>query len=150
MNKSNFVFKWVKFNNILFKHKFRLFARLGRLSVKSLFSCDIGFFVKLKNGVLAHSGLGVIISGNVTIGKNIKIYQNVTIEAFENDKIIIGNNVYIGCGSRVIGNIVIGDNVVIGANAVVSKNVPSNCTIVGIPGTIISINNKRKDFYDKR
>jgi serine O-acetyltransferase len=50
----------------------------------------------------------------------------------------IGNNVYIGCGAKLIGGITVGDNVIIGANAVVVKDVPSNCTVVGNPAQIIS------------
>lgn len=49
----------------------------------------------------------------------------------------IGNNVKVHAGAKVIGGITIGDNVVIGANAVVVKDVPSNCTVVGIPAYII-------------
>ena len=49
----------------------------------------------------------------------------------------IGNNCMIGAGAVILGNIVIGDNVKIGANAVVLKDIPDNCTVVGIPGKII-------------
>ena len=50
---------------------------------------------------------------------------------------VIGNNVLIGAGAKIIGNIYIGDNVNIGANAVVISDVPDNCTVVGNPGKII-------------
>jgi len=49
----------------------------------------------------------------------------------------IGNNVFIWCGAKILGNISIGDNVKIGANAVVLNDVPSNVTVVGIPGKIV-------------
>lgn len=49
----------------------------------------------------------------------------------------IGNNVMIGCGAKLLGNINIGDNVKIGANSVVLKDIPSNVTVVGIPGKVI-------------
>jgi serine O-acetyltransferase len=50
---------------------------------------------------------------------------------------IIGNNVYIGAGAKILGSITIGDNVIIGANAVVTRNVPPNCTVAGVPARII-------------
>lgn len=58
----------------------------------------------------------------------------------------IGNNVYIAAGSRIIGNVTIGDDVVIGANSVVTKNVPSNCIVAGIPAKIIKTDIKMSDY----
>ena len=49
----------------------------------------------------------------------------------------VGNNVFIGCGAKLLGNITIGDNAKIGANAVILKDVPANATVVGIPGKVI-------------
>ena len=78
---------------------------------------------------------GIIISYFASIGDDCTIYQQVTIGqeniAHEGQAPTIGNNVYIGAGAKIIGPIKIGDNVRIGANAVVTKNVPSNCTVVG-------------------
>jgi serine O-acetyltransferase len=54
--------------------------------------------------------------------------------------LIIGNNVRIGTGAIVLGNIYVGDNVNIGAGAVVVKNVPSNCTVIGNPAYIVKEN----------
>ena len=56
--------------------------------------------------------------------------------------ITVGNDVYIGTGSVVFGEITIGDNVIIGSNSVVNKDVPSNCTVVGNPMKIIRENRK--------
>ena len=55
---------------------------------------------------------------------------------------MIGDNVYIGVGAKVLGNIRIGNNVKIGANAVVIKDVPDNATVVGVPARVVKINNK--------
>ncbi len=65
-----------------------------------------------------------------------KIYQNVTIGSGQGPK--IGKNCILGCGSCILGNIVVGDNVKIGANAVVLHDVPNNCTVVGIPAKIVN------------
>ena len=76
-----------------------------------------------------------------SIGENCWINQQVTI-GFKNLKSpIIGDNVTIGCGAKVLGNVKVGNNVTIGANAVVIKDVPDNCVVGGVPAVIIGRNN---------
>jgi serine O-acetyltransferase len=72
------------------------------------------------------------------MGRNCKVYQQVTI-GFNHDlkAPVIGDNVEVCCGAKVIGGITIGDNVLIGANSVVVKDVPSNCVVAGVPARII-------------
>ncbi len=92
-----------------------------------------------------HNG-GIVISGYSKIGENCILRNGVTIgtRSVKNIKApIIGNNVNIGSGAKILGNIKIGNNVNIGANAVVLIDVPDNSTIVGVPGKIII---KNKDF----
>ncbi|MNL61354.1 Serine acetyltransferase [compost metagenome] len=55
----------------------------------------------------------------------------------------IGNNVLIGTGAKILGNIKIGDNTKIGANSVVLKDIPRNATVVGLPGKVIKLNGKK-------
>lgn len=87
---------------------------------------------------LPHHLNGIIVSPNAKIGANCTIFQQVTIgQDDKGNAPIIGDNCYIGAGAKLIGNITVGDNVKIGTNAVVVKDVPSNCTVVGIPGKII-------------
>jgi serine O-acetyltransferase len=86
-------------------------------------------------------GFSTIINAK-SIGNNCTIYQQVTIGNW-NGTPKIGNNVTIFPGAKVIGNITVGDNVKIGANAVVSKNVPENCTVVGVPAFIVKRNGIR-------
>ena len=80
------------------------------------------------------------------IGENCRIHAGVNIgaNAGENEAAIIGNNVYIEPGAKIIGNINIGDNVVIGANAVVTNDVPDGVTVGGVPARIISSNDSTK------
>lgn len=86
-------------------------------------------------------GSSVVIGETAIIGNNVTIYHGVTIGGTGKEKgkrhPTIGNNVMIGCGAKLLGNIQIGNNVKIGANSVVLENVPDNSTIVGIPGKII-------------
>lgn len=58
----------------------------------------------------------------------------------------IGNNVFIGSGAKILGNIKIGNNVKIGANAVILKNVEDNTTVVGVPGKTVR-NNSNMVIY---
>ena len=59
---------------------------------------------------------------------------------------IIGDNVYIGAGAVILGEVTVGDNVVIGANAVVTKDVPSNSIAAGVPAKIIKENINISDY----
>ena len=80
---------------------------------------------------------------NATIGSNCWINQHTTIGYLDDSgKPEIGNNVRIGVGARVLGNIKIGDNVNIGANAVIVRDVPANCTVVGVPAYIVRKDSK--------
>ena len=91
---------------------------------------------------LVHYG-SIVISEQCRIGENCRIHSGVNIGATSGEALAprIGNNVYIGPGAKLIGNIQIGDNVVIGANAVVTHDVPDNVTVGGIPAKIISEQN---------
>lgn len=87
-------------------------------------------------GLLIQHGFATIVDAE-TIGSNCKIFQQVTI-GYNNDKRpIIGNNVTICCGAKVIGGVSIGNNVIIGANAVVVHDVPDNSVVGGVPAKII-------------
>ena len=94
---------------------------------------------------LCHNGT-IVINGNSKIGANARIHAGVNIgnySRFDENWVpdnapIIGDNVYIGPGAKLFGNIKIGNNVAIGANAVVNKDVPDNVTIGGVPAKIIN------------
>lgn len=87
-------------------------------------------------------GMGVVIGETAEIGDDCLIYHGVTLGAVSNEKTkrhpTIGNNVMVGAGAVLLGNIKIGDNVKIGANAVVLTNIDDNSTAVGAPARIIS------------
>ncbi len=92
------------------------------------------------NFVIDHFG-GIIVSGYAKFGDNCRIRNGVTIglrRIEERSAPIIGNNVDIGAGAKLLGPITIGDNVIIGANAVVLCDVPGNSIAVGVPAIIKS------------
>lgn len=91
-----------------------------------------------KNFVIDHSG-GIVISGFARIGDNCRIRNGVVIglaRVGEPCAPVIGNNVDIGAGAKILGNIRIGNNVSIGANAVVIRDVPDNSIAVGVPAVV--------------
>ena len=80
------------------------------------------------------------------IGDNCTIYHGVTLGGTGKDTgkrhPTLGNNVLIGAGTKVLGPVFIGDNARIGAGSVVLRNLPANCTAVGVPAEVVRINNK--------
>ena len=96
---------------------------------------------RIGNRVFIDHGDGIVIGETAIIGDDVLIYQQVTLGGTgkEHGKRhpTIGNNVVLGAGAKVLGNITIGDNVRIGAGSVVIEDVPSNCTVVGNPGRIV-------------
>ena len=121
--KMQFCQKWKLYPLAMFFNKLNVF--FGR--------CIIGRNAQFGPGfVLIHS-YGVVINSSVKGGENVKIEHSVTIGAEKGKSPIIGDNVFIGAGAKIIGGIRIGNNVKIGANAVVVKDVPDNCTAVGNP-----------------
>lgn len=109
------------------------------LELNKLFNgCVIGRSAEFKEGFVLMHPIGVVINGGVKGGKNVVIESSVVIGAARNglpvQVPVLGDNVFIGSGAKLLGGIKIGNNVKIGANAVVIKNVPDNSTVVGIPG----------------
>jgi serine O-acetyltransferase len=123
-----------------------------KLGISIPFSTEIasGFYI-------GHFG-GIIINGESVIGKNCNISQGVTLGQSSRGKNkgcpILGDNVYIGPGAKIVGAVKIGNNVAIGANCVVVKDIPDNSVVVGIPGNVISQDGSvgyviRTDYDDK-
>ncbi len=100
--------------------------------------CIIGRGAEFGPGfVLIHSQ-GVVINGSVRGGNNIYIEHQVTIGAERNQSPILGSDIFIGAGAKILGGITIGDGARIGANAVVIDDVPPHTTVVGIPARVVA------------
>jgi serine O-acetyltransferase len=86
--------------------------------------------------------MGVVIGETAIIGDDVLMYHGVTLGGKENSAIdrhpIIGSQVVIGAGAKIIGRITIGDNCYVGANTVVTKDIPAGSTVVGETGKILS------------
>lgn len=101
-----------------------------------------------KGSKFAYGGIGVVLHSRAIIGDRVIIGQNVTVgrQLSPEGIPVIGNNVYISAGARILGGITIGDNVIIGANSVVIKNVSSNSIVAGIPAKLIK--SVDQDIYE--
>jgi serine O-acetyltransferase len=84
--------------------------------------------------------MGVVIGETTEIGDDVLLYQGVTLGGTGKEKgkrhPTIGNNVVIGTGAKILGNITIGHDTKIGAGSVVIRSVPDNSTVVGVPGRV--------------
>jgi serine O-acetyltransferase len=108
--------------------------------LKIKYGFDISYRTKIGRGLyLGHFG-GVVIHGDTIIGDNCNISQGVTIGVSNHNRIgspMIGNNVFLGPGATVIGQIEIGHNVTIGTNSIVNFHVPDCTTVVASRSHII-------------
>jgi serine O-acetyltransferase len=116
----------------------RLISHLGRFFT----GIEIHPGAEIGKGVFIDHGFGVVIGQTTIIGDYTLIYQGVTLGGTGKESgkrhPTIGKNVVIGAGASILGNIQIGDRVRIGAGSVVLRDVPYDCTVVGIPGRNIS------------
>lgn len=134
-----------------FFYKLRLFFLARCISQLSRFATGIEIHPGAKIGkrFFIDHGMGVVIGETTVIGDDVLIYQGVTLGGtgiFQGKRHpTIGNNVVIGAGAKVLGNITIGDNSYIGSNAVVINDVPLNSTVVGVPGRITKQDGKKID-----
>lgn len=97
---------------------------------------------QIGGGLWLEHPFGTILNAKA-IGENFKVMHFVTLGQNKGGIPTIGNNVFCGVGSCVLGDIRIGNNVNIGANAVVLKDVPDNCTVIGNPARIVKMNGER-------
>ena len=125
----------------LWSRRVPLLPRLMSEAVHRLTGIDIHPGATIGQGFFIDHGTGVVIGGTAIVGDDVTIYQGVTLggTSLQRKKRhpTIGNNVVVGSGAAVLGDITIGDNVKIGANSVVVKDVPANSTVVGIPGRVV-------------
>ena len=107
------------------------------------FGLEISPGAEIGGGLYIPHPIGTVISVK-KMGQNCSIIATVTIGMRNEHKFpVIGDNVFIGAGARVLGGITIKDNVVIGANAVVIDDLPAGATAVGIPAKVIRIYGKK-------
>ena len=116
----------------------RLISHLSRF----LTGIEIHPGAKIGKRLFIDHGMGVVIGETAEIRDEVTLYQGVTLGGVGAERgkrhPTLGNNVLVGVGAQVLGAITIGDNVKIGAGSVVIQDVPPNCTVVGVPGRVVS------------
>ncbi|WP_456082597.1 serine O-acetyltransferase EpsC [Leptotrichia sp.] len=136
----------------LYKKRFFFLARLISQISRFFTGIEIHPGATIGKRNLFDHGMGIVIGETAVIGNDCTIYHGVTLGGIagitgKNKKRhpTIGNNVSVGTGAKILGNITIGNNAKIGANSVVLKDVPNNAVAVGIPARIIT--KDAEDYY---
>ena len=130
-----------RFAHRLYKWHIPLIPRVISYLTRIVTGIEIHPGARIGRRFFIDHGEGVVIGATTIVGDDVLIYQQVTLGGTgkEHGKRhpTLGNNVIVGAGAKVLGNITIGDNVRIGAGSVVIEDVPEHSTVVGIPGRVV-------------
>ncbi len=137
----------------LYRWRVPFFPRLVSHISRFLTGIEIHPGAKIGEGLFIDHGMGVVIGETAEIGNNVTLYQEVTLGGTSHLRIkrhpTIEDDVVVGVGAKVIGNITIGTGSKIGAGTVVICSVPPHATIVGVPGQVVSIRNPDNDTIER-
>jgi serine O-acetyltransferase len=143
-----------RINHWLWGHGFWLLARCLSQVARFLTGIEIHPGAKIGHRLFIDHGLGVVVGETAIVGDDVTLYQGVTLGGTgkEHGKRhpTIEDEVVIGSGAKVLGNITVGRNCRIGAGSVVLRSVPENSTVVGVPGHIIFRNGERVVITDPK
>ena len=127
--------------HFLYKYKLLFFARIVSQIARHITGIEIHPGATIGRRLFMDHGMGIVIGETAIVGDDCTIYHQVTLGGTGKERLkrhpTLKNNVIVGSGSKVLGNILIGENVKIGANSVVLKDIEDNVTVVGIPGKVI-------------
>jgi serine O-acetyltransferase len=133
--------------HFLWRHRLLFLARLLSHISRFFTGIEIHPGAKIGQRFFIDHGMGVVIGETAEIGDDVLMYQGVVLGGTTLEKKkrhpTIGNNVIIGTGATILGAITIGDNSKIGSGSVVIKSVPPNSTVVGIPGRVVGVHEKK-------
>ncbi|MCK4852446.1 MAG: serine O-acetyltransferase [Candidatus Omnitrophica bacterium] len=136
-----------RITHFLWKAGLPLFPRFLSQAARWMTGIEIHPGAEIGRGFFIDHGMGVVIGETTVIGDNVTLFQGVTLGGTGKEKgkrhPTIGNNVVVGAGARILGNIRVGNNVSVGANAVVIRDIPDDSTVVGVPGRIAKRLGKR-------
>ena len=143
-----------RMNHWLWNHGLFLLARWLSQVARLLTGIEIHPGAKIGRRLFIDHGMGVVIGETAIVGDDVTLYQGVTLGGTgkEHGKRhpTIEDNVVVGGGAKILGNITVGKNCRIGAGSVVLRNVPENSTVVGVPGHIVFREGKRVVITDPK
>jgi len=143
-----------RINHWLWKRGFFLLGRWLSQCARFLTGIEVHPGARIGRRLFIDHGMGVVIGETAIIGDDVTMYQGVTLGGTgkEHGKRhpTIGDNVVIGGGAKILGNITVGKNCRIGAGSVVLRHVPDDSTVVGVPGHIVFRNGKRIVITDPK
>lgn len=132
-----------RISHILYRKKFNFLSRLISQFARFFTGIEIHPGAQIGGGLFIDHGIGVVIGETTIIGNNVTIYQCVTLGGTGKEvgkrHPTIGDDVTIGSGAKILGNITIGNGSKIGANSVVLKDTNDYSTVVGIPGKCVKV-----------
>jgi serine O-acetyltransferase len=141
-------------NHWFWNHGFFLLGRWLSQVARLATGVEIHPGAKIGRRLFIDHGMGVVIGETAIVGDDVTLFQGVTLGGTgkEHGKRhpTIDDNVVVGGGAKILGNIVVGKNCRIGAGSVVLRNVPDNSTVVGVPGHIIFREGKRIVITDPK
>lgn len=139
---------WHRVANRLWRYRLAYLSRFIAYFSRLLTNIDIHPGATIGRRFFIDHGAGVVIGETAVIGDDVTLYHGVTLGGTTWNKgrrhPTLGNGVMIGAGAKVLGAITLGDNVRVGANSVVVRDVPSERSVVGIPGRIVREDTERK------
>ncbi len=131
----------------LYRRQWFVTARLISTLARFFTGIEIHPGARIGEGLFIDHGMGIVIGETTVIGKNVSLYQGVTLGGTGKEKgkrhPTIGDYVVVACGAKVLGSFTVGEGAKIGAGSVVLKEVPPYSTVVGIPGQVVVQKGKR-------
>lgn len=143
-----------RMNHWLWNHRVLLLARWLSQVARWLTGIEIHPGAKIGRRLFIDHGMGVVIGETAIVGNEVTLYQGVTLGGTGKEQgkrhPTLEDDVVVGGGAKILGNIIVGRNCRIGAGSVVLRNVPENSTVVGVPGHIIFREGKRVIITDPK
>src|SRR5712671_8027804 len=143
-----------RMNHWLWNHGLFLLARWLSQVARLLTGIEIHPAAKIGRRLFIDHGMGVVIGETAIVGNDVTLYQGVTLGGTGKElgkrHPTIEDNVVVGGGAKILGNITVGKNCRIGAGSVVLRSVPPDSTVVGVPGHIIVREGKRVVITDPK
>ena len=135
--------------HLLWKAKRRILARVLSNWAKFLTAIEIHPGAQIGKRLVIDHGVGVVIGETAVIGDDVLIYHGVTLGGKTLDPVkrhpTVGDRVILGAGSKLIGNITVGNDCRVGANAVVTKDMPAGTVAVGVNARLVNLTGD--DYY---